>query len=356
MRAHAHSHHAGREVAPLVLALLRGGRLPEMTASEARRLAEGLRRSGLTSLVLERVAENGAPSGLIARLEEDRQSDRVDLALLYHRLARFADSMQAAGVRFIVLKGAALAPLLYESVDRRPMVDVDVLIRLSDWPRVKEALTADGYRIPGEQEAAYWLGNYFNMTLASPGKPISSFDLHWSLGQPVRYEVDDAGLWERAVPYAVEGRSLLRLSDEDFLLALILHLGYHYFDARLLWLHDIHLLIRRRPIDWEVAARRARRWKMATVFASGLAYVEKVFPGTVPSEVLRAARPGAIHRLLLTPLRSPAPDRFFRSDHVRLAQLVQGLLIMDSAADALRFAGDKIGRRLRFLGRRPRLR
>jgi len=254
------------------------------------------------------------------------------------------------------LKGAALAPLLYESVDRRPMVDVDVLIRLSDWPRVKEALTAAGYRIPGKQEADYWLANYFNITLAAPGKPPSSFDLHWSLGQPIRYDVDDAGLWERAVPYAVEGRSLLRLSDEDFLLALILHLGYHYFDARLLWLHDIQLLIRRRPIDWEVARRRAGQWRMATVFAAGLAYVEKVFPGTVPSEVIRAAQPGAFHRLLLAPLRSPEPDRLFRADHIRLAQLVQGLLIMDSAADALRFTGDKIGRRLRFLGRRPRLR
>jgi hypothetical protein len=358
MAEHEHGthHHTGKEVAGVVLPLLRGGAFPSLREPEFATIAEGLRRAGLTGVVLDRLAGNGkAPGALLRKLERNRNQDRVSLTLLYDRLGRFSDTMKAAGIPFITLKGAALAPLLYGSVDLRPMVDVDVLIRHRDWPEVRDALTASGYRLPESKAAEYWLANYFNMAVTTPGEPPAYFDLHWSLGQEVRYAVDEDGIWSRAVPYEVEGREMLRLSDEDLLLNLLLHLGYHYFDARLLWLWDIRLLCLKRPIDWEVAFARARKWKMFTVFAIGLGYVEKVLPGSVPAEVLRAVRPGALRRALLGPLRSGEPDRCFRGDDRRLMQLVQGLLVMDSPMDMLRFMGDKAGRYLRFIGSRPRL-
>ena len=37
-------------------------------------------------------------------------------------------------------QGRVERPLLYEEVDLRPMVDVDVLIRPRDWPRLREIL------------------------------------------------------------------------------------------------------------------------------------------------------------------------------------------------------------------------
>jgi hypothetical protein len=291
----------------------------------------------------------------VKALERARNQDRVGLTLLYDRLGRFADTMKSAGIPFITLKGSTLAPLLYDSVDLRPMVDVDVLIRHGDWPRVRDTLTGEGYRLPETKAAEYWLANYFNMAVTTPDTPPSHFDLHWSLGQEVRYDVDEEGIWSRAVPYQVEGRTLMRLDDEDLLLNLVLHLGYHYFDARLLWLWDIRLLCRKRPIDWSVAVERSRLWRMGTVFAIGLGYVEKVFPGAVPPEVLSEVTPGPLHRLLLAPLRSGQPDRCFRGDDRRMAQLIQGLLVMDSAGDALRFMGDKASRYFRFRGSRPRL-
>ena len=69
-----------------------------------------------------------------------------------------------------------------------------------------------------------------------------------------------------------------------------LHLAYHYFDARLLWLYDLHLLCRAFPIDWETAMARGREWGMSTIFGLTLAYVEKVFPGSIPSDVVIRAR------------------------------------------------------------------
>ena len=46
-------------------------------------------------------------------------------------------------MEFIVHKGGALAPLLYERTEDRPMVDIDILIRPEDWEKVKEKIETD---------------------------------------------------------------------------------------------------------------------------------------------------------------------------------------------------------------------
>jgi len=334
---------------------LRGQPPPPLAASDATRVAEGLRRSGLTALALRRLSGTPAPEALTGALAKERDNLRADLTLLNDRLDRLASLLDGVGVPFILLKGAALAPLLYDSPDHRPMVDVDLLIRRESWPAARDTLKQSGYRLPTDKEQDYWLANYFNMSIGSPGPRPASFDIHWSIGQGVRYRIDEEGLWRRSVTFVREGRTMRRFGNEDLVLSLILHLAYHYFDARLLWLYDIHLLCRKLPIDWESALRRAAEWGMASVFGLGLSYVEKVFPGSVPARVLRVSPPGALHRALLRPLRSSRPDRLFVGDHVRAMQLVQGLLVMDTPGAVVRFGADKIARRVRFLGTRPRL-
>jgi hypothetical protein len=349
-------HHTGRDVAPFALPLLRGEPAPRIAEGDSQRIAEGLRRAGLTTVALRALGEDAVPAALKASLERERNRQRAELALLYDRLARFCDLMAETGVRFIVHKGASLATLLYDSPEMRPMVDVDVVIRRGDWPAAREALRRVGYRVPTEAEEAYWLANYFNMAVSSPDAQHAAFDIHWALNQEIRYQVDEEGLWARAVPFQLEGRSYLRLGNEDLLLSLVLHMAYHYFEARLLWLYDLHRLCLKVPLDWGAAMERARRWRMSTVLGLALGYVEKAFPGTVPEGVLRETAPRAVRRLLLAPLRSGEPARLFRGDDRRLVQLVQGLLVMDSPLGAARFGADKVMRRLRFLGARPRLR
>lgn len=351
-----HHHHTDRDVAAFALPLLRGEAAPEVKESDAERVAEGLRRSGLTALALSRLAGRPAPEALTLALEKERNRLRADLALLYDRLGKLADCLDGAAVPFILLKGAALAPLLYDAPELRPMVDVDILIHREGWPAAREALAKAGYRLPGEAEEAYWLANYFNLAVGSPDPRPASFDVHWSLGQEVRYRVGEEGIWDRSVLFTHDGRSYRRLGDEDLLLGLTLHLAYHYFDARLLWLYDIHLLCLKVPVRWETAIARAREWGMGTVFGLALAYVEKVFPGSIPAAVLDETAAGPLRRALLAPLLSDEPGRLFRGDDVRAAQLVQGLLVIDNPITMLRFGADKAARRLRFLGRRPRLR
>jgi hypothetical protein len=322
----------------------------------ARELAEeGMAGVGLT--LLKRAGRiEGMPAAARVLLETELNSARARQAVLFHRFDDLAGCLSAAGVEFLVHKGGALAPLLYDRPEDRPMADIDIIFRPSAWERVRDELAHAGYRFPPGSRQAFWLENYFNLSVTSPQDPPSHFDLHWSLTQEGRYHVETEPLFSRAVPFELGPTRLLRLSNEDLLLSLFLHLAYHYFEARLIWLYDMKLILDRWPIDWDILLSRASEWGLMAVVGFNLAFLEKTFPGLVPMEPRSRARPGRLRLLMARPFLSPSARHLFRGEEMRLNQLVLGLLAIDRPADAARFAADKMLRTIRWMGRRPRRR
>ncbi len=342
-----------------LLRLIRG-ESPRLAAERWESLAKQAAREGLAGLVLTLLERSGRiddmPAPARQVLERDLDAIRASQAILFHRFGNLAGCLQGAGVPFLVHKGAAIAPLVYDRMEDRPMVDIDIVFRPAHWRQVREALGKAGYRMPEGAMREFWLENYFNLAVTSPEDPPSSFDLHWSLTQKGRYHVDIEGVFSRAVTYTLDGRSLLRLGDEDLLLSLFLHLAYHYFEARLLWLHDMKLIMERRRIDWDVLLSRASEWGLTAVVGFNLQFLEKIFPGAAPPEVAARARIGRVRRILVKPFLSRSPRHLFRGENRRLNQLLLGLAAIDRPSDAGSFAFDKVTRSLKWVGRGPRRR
>lgn len=342
-----------------VLELLRGrwpfdeaGPPPDWDGIARQAAAEGLAGCILTILDREgRTEAVGASARAI--LESGLNAVRVEQTVLFHRFAALARCLDEAEIEFVVHKGGALAPLVYPRPEDRPMVDIDIIFRPRLWKRVREALQSAGYRLPGGSREAFWLENYFNLSVMSPEDPPSHFDLHWSLTQEGRYHIDVEELLSRAVPFRSGEMQLLRLADEDLLLSLFLHLAYHYFEARLIWLYDMKLVIERWPIDWDRLLGRAHDWGLMTVVSLSFLFLERAFPGTVPPEVAGRARLGAFRRMAAAPLMTSSPRHIFWGEERRLNQFLIGLLAIDRPADSVRFALDKVTRSLRWTGRRP---
>jgi len=345
----------------LMLELLRGeAQLPDPADPLWEGCASSLAREALAGVGLGLLKKRGLLEGLAppARrlLEKELNKVRTEQVILFHRFGALADRLARAGVPTILHKGGALAPLIYDRTEDRPMVDIDVIIRPEDWTRVHEMLLASRYRLPPGEGTDFWRENYYNMAVASPEDPPASFDLHWSITQEGRYNISTEDLFQRAVPFTWDGRRLLRMGNEDLLLSLFLHLAYHYFEARLLWLYDMKRLMQAWPIDWNVLRERADAWGLRTVVALNLSFLAKVFPEAIPPEALGAARSGPVRSLLLAPLRSPETLHLFRADRRRPVHFVVGLLAIDRPAHAMRFAGDKLARSWRWMGRAPRTR
>ena len=107
-------------------------------------LATAAEQHGMEPLVLAHIERAGLaiPADLRARLRA-RQTQHAHAAAVRTRVVSDVDcAMAQAEVPFLVLKGAALAHLVYGDPRLRPMRDVDLLIRKADAGRALDALTA----------------------------------------------------------------------------------------------------------------------------------------------------------------------------------------------------------------------
>ena len=114
-------------------------------------LAIAAEQHGMEPLVLAHVERTGLaiPADLRARLLARRTQHAHAGAVRTRVVADVTCAMVQAGVPFLVLKGAALAHLVYSDPRLRPMRDVDLLIRKADAGRALDVLMRCGFRISG---------------------------------------------------------------------------------------------------------------------------------------------------------------------------------------------------------------
>ena len=114
-------------------------------------LAVAAEQHGMEMLVLAHVERGGLaiPDDIRARLSARRTQHAHAGAVRAQVIAGVADAMARAGVPFLVLKGAALAHLVYDDSRLRPMRDVDLLVRKTDAARSLDVLTRCGFESSG---------------------------------------------------------------------------------------------------------------------------------------------------------------------------------------------------------------
>lgn len=268
-------------------------------------------------------------SGRLAFLGDDvvealtaaRRKCRVDNLLLLAMLENALDRLLAAGVVPIVLKGVAVLQRFGIGFDERQLDDVDLLVREADFPRAFETLQDAGWTAPGEPERTHWLRSSFQMPMNSPGPVTVLFELHWGLGQRVRYDVETERLFERSRPLDIAGREVRRLDDHDAVAHLLLHHVQHYFDRRMKWALDMGRICREPGFEWDRVAERLSTWGGRGAAGMAVAHLRKLFPDLIPDRAAAILRPGWWRQALTAPLRSTHPLDMYRGTRGRRTQL-----------------------------------
>jgi Uncharacterised nucleotidyltransferase len=174
-------------------------------------------------------------------------------------------AMAQAGVPFLVLKGAALAHLVYEDPRLRPMRDVDLLIRKADAGRALDVLVRCGFR-PGGSAVPARHHHVQGMAKTLDGATVT-IELHHELlaRTPFVEPRDYDDLIRRSQPFEWGGMTCQTLGPEDMLW----HVYAHAFVINTLRPGAIRLLsvadlvhateawIDR--IDWELLRRQYAR-------------------------------------------------------------------------------------------------
>jgi hypothetical protein len=241
-------------------AVMRGEDVPISAA-----ILEAARRHDMHLLLTPeggRVVDDAVRAALDADLRAAAIADLLREGELRQLLGRLA----AAGVRALVLKGAALAYTVYSAPHLRPRGDLDLLIARRDLESADRTLAAAGWLRTVEHDSAV-ITTQRHYVLGGTPRFAEHLDLHWKIAVP-RIFGDAIGFDElasRAVPITPLSPDAWTLSPADSLFLACLHRVAHHQDAAdLLWLWDIHLLAsslsdRERASFTDLAGQRAMR-------------------------------------------------------------------------------------------------
>src|SRR5579872_3147094 len=192
---------------------------------------------GVIPLVQERVQASTVPDEIKRVLLAHRIAYTRRLTQLERHLARVLDTLTAADVPSIVLKGPVLANSIYPKASLRPYGDIDIVCREKDWLTVHQLLIGEGYEPVNGLTAPppkVWDRKAYSHTqywLASEAILVEvHFDL-WQIG--LRPRLGDR-FWQRAVPVTIAGTEGRMLAPEDQVLHLCVHLHHHGY-KRLIW-------------------------------------------------------------------------------------------------------------------------
>ena len=226
-------------------------------------------------------------------------------------------ALAAEGIDHILLKGAALDGLLY-APGRRPMSDIDVLIRPADTQRADAVLRSCGCRRgPDLLRADFYPRYYYEREYHTPGVPGVKIDLHCRPFRLPRYAhtMADGIYLHDTRPASYAGLAIRVPSPANLLIHLAVHAAIHGC-RELRWLLDIRLLLDAANAErWpnpDLVGRRAREWRLGWPLRRALLSVRKTFgPHDLLDQCLAAtpavAGPLDVLAVAAAPLCASAP-------------------------------------------------
>jgi hypothetical protein len=261
----------------------------------------------LIPLLSKTLAAQGVDDPELPRLKGVYQFSWYRNQLLLADGAALVAALEAAGVRTMLLRGAAMALAHHRDVGVRPMNDLDLLVPPDQVGRGRQVAGAEGWRTtpatePLERrEAAATLRN-------DEGRVVR---LHWQPSRNVSLRgAAREALWRRSAAASVNRASTRVPSAADHVVLACIDGARANSGSTLRWITDAVLLMRTPGLDWDVVVAEARRHHVSLLIGEALRYLVQALDADVPGDVLAelaatptTARDRLAHRLSLTTSR-----------------------------------------------------
>lgn len=184
-----------------------------------------------------------------ARMALARQTREAEASELLRgrEIAAVLDALASAGVRAILLKGAALAYTLYDSPGSRPRADTDLFIRRDHIETVRRVMIGLGYVEPA-LSGGELIFCQFAMDKRDRFGVDHAFDFHWKISTQSLFAriVTYDDLDEETVPVPSLGRHARATGPAHALLLACIHPVMHHRGVeRVVWVYDVHLIASR---------------------------------------------------------------------------------------------------------------
>lgn len=309
---------------------------------------------GVVPLLHEAVKQ--APAGLVAadvtgRLRAFYLSTAAGNLARANELERLVRLLEGADIPVLSFKGLTLAQTAYGNLGLRGSIDLDILIRRSDYRTAEALLLADQYRLPPRKVGLHKRASAVTLWVSGQCPFVAqtalwSLDVHTAMMPPgYRYPVRFETLYERSAEVPLAHSSVRVLSPEDLLQVLCFHGIKNRWEA-LKHVADVAALIRSAPgLDWEFVLAQAQQMGGVRILHVGLLMAHEMLGTDVPAAVLRQfdedRQIRAIADHTIQHLLHSHSEHF---DYKQRSQL--HLSIQDNLANKLRYGVYTVARRL----------
>jgi hypothetical protein len=250
--------------------------------------ADAIIEHRLSRLALDNAEAQSLQPGDLERVTTDALAHTHAAFQLVGHTATVVSVLEQTGIRFLIIKGIALAALTATPASRGAG-DVDVLVDPLDVPRVHKVLLDNGFRpvlaLPDFAAPARWRVWQFLDREASYLGPGSHLDLHWRISSQRHLFPDFETLYSRRTTVTVADTALPTLSVPDSLAASCFHTYFDQFQpARSL----IDVVAALKSLGQENLPPYSRA--LRKLLSGVIHLVAEVFPGVVDEEVARLAK------------------------------------------------------------------
>ena len=235
------------------------------------------------------------PPAVLERLKRLYYGQAACNMQLYRKLQEVLVAFAEEKIPVIVLKGGALAEVVYPHIALRPMQDVDLLLRKQDLETADRLMRALHY-VPDESKHSHqwYKDEHMHLPTYLARDHSVAFEIHYHIIRPpVSAHMPIHDLWCRARPARIAGQSVLLFAPEDLLLHLCLHLalGDHLL-GKFRNLCDISATIRHYhgELDWIQFLRAAQSYHIEPFVYYALWLAHDVVAAQVPAQVLHDLR------------------------------------------------------------------
>lgn len=248
-------------------------------------------RAHAVSGLLYRIMPDNAPAAVCKSLQHDYQSQMAGNMLYTQHLAQIVTALRNAGVRFAVVKGAALLATVYPDPAIRAMKDVDLLVHLEDVNILKPVMAYLGWQEEDEDIAGGQFGERYRAETSftrQEGTLLLRVEAH--LDVPGFYPPSRRGIWNKVTMVTGAGIGEMPvLTLPTHLSYLCAHYYYHHCGSGLKWLVDVAVLASR-VTSWHDVVVDAYQFGTTRPVHLALHDVAKYLQVPVPQHVVETLR------------------------------------------------------------------
>jgi hypothetical protein len=241
-------------------------------------------------LLYRNLNNQGVEDPLMMRLKGVYRLTWYKNQMLFHTIANLLRSFHDAGIKTMVLKGAALTVVFYKDYGLRPMDDFDVLVRTEQAIPAINLLKKLGWKPKSFEPTEEYITVSYSHGFHDGAD--REFDLHWHVLSQNREGDSDDDFWEGAIEIKIHDVPTHALNPADQLLHICIHGTKWDVTPTLRWVEDAITILTtlQSEIDWNRLIAQAEKRRLILPLQDTLIYLRDTFNAPIASEILQSIK------------------------------------------------------------------